>query len=333
MANQILLLNQAGIESVRGTPVPATRIVYADITPDIQRALNHGINRSGTFTSRRRPHYSRTRPNFAAVDEATFEDLAWWMELAIKGGVTGAGDAGSPEAFTYEYIPSLSTDDLDSITLEWNEAGNPIESSQLMIDSWTLRGDPDNDNESAWMFDAQLMGRDVTTGITYTPAIPQRDTEVILARGTKFYVDGTAANVGMTQVTGKLINWSISGNNNLHFKAFAEDERYFAANKVGRGERTYDTQLTFEFEDPDEFDNFLSSDPVFRAIRLERDGSIIHDAVRNRLRTDIFGYWSTFQRGNRETNLTATMTLQHFLDADATTDFRAEVVNDLSVLP
>lgn len=326
----ILLKNQAGIEVTRGTAVAATRKVYADITPSIDRTLNWGRSRTGTYDARRRPSYSRIRPTFSGVDSATYEDLAWWGQLMWKGGVTGVTDGGTPPGYTYTFLPTLATDDLKSITLEFNEAGNPMESSQVMVTSWTLRGDADNDQESEWMLDLEMMGRDFTTGITYTAALGERTTEAIIARGTKVYVDD--ATMGSTQLTGKLINWSITGNNNIHFKAFAEDENAFAANKVGRGERTVDAQFTFEFDDADELDNFLSTTPVERLIRLEREGTTIHTTTKKRLRTDLAGFWSSWSRSDREGNLTAVFGLQAGYNTTLAGSFKAEIVNALASL-
>lgn len=329
----ILLRGQAGIEATRGTPVAATRIVYADITPSIDRTLNFGRSRTGTYNARRRPSYSRIRPTFSAVDSATYEDLAWWLQFGLKGNVAGVGDAGTPEAFTYPFVPSLSTDDLESMTLEFNNASNAMEASQVMVNSFTLRGDADNDQESEWMLDLEMMARDVDTGITFTPALTHRDTEPIIARGTKIYMDDTAGALGTTQLLGKLINWSVTVNNNIHFKAFSEDENAFAANKVGRGERTVDAQFTVEFDDHDELDNFLSTTPVVRYVRLEREGSTIHTTVKNRLRVDLNGYWSSWSRSDREGNLTAVFGMQAAFDTTTSTDIEIEVVNDVETLP
>lgn len=332
--NEVFLLkNQAGIEVTRGTPVAATRKVYADITPSIDRPFNWGRSRTGTYNARRRPSTGRIRPTFSAVDSATFEDLPWWLQFGLKGGVTGVTDADTPPAYTYTFVPSLSTDDLKSMTLEFNEAGNPMESSQVMVNSFTLRFDSDNDSESEWMIDLELLGRDVTTGITYTAALSERVTEPILARGTKIFLDDTAAEIGDTQLLGYLINGSITVNNNLHMKAFSEDENYFAANRVGRGERTVDAQFTFEFDNHTELDNYLNPVPVERFVRLSREGTEINDAPTPKsMEIDLNGYWTSWSRSDREGNLTAVFGMQAGFNATTATDLSITVVNALASL-
>jgi hypothetical protein len=327
----ILLRAQAAIESVRGTDLAATRKVYAQITPSVVRPLSPFRNTTGTFKGRRRPSYARTKVSLSAMDEATYQDLPWWLQGCLKGGVTGVGDGGSPIAYTYTFLPTAATDDLASYTFEIGDVGNPYQTSQAMVNSWTLRMDSDNDAEPSWMLDLQLISRDWGT-TTFTAALTDRTTEAILARGTKIYVD--TSTIGSTQLTGKLISASITGNNNLTFKSFAEDVTYVAANKVGRGEQTIDAQFTFEFDDNTEFANYLSTVPVQRKIRFEQSGgTAIHTTVFPRMRVDLYGYWSSWSRGTRVNNLTATFGLMAFYDSTATSDIVVAIVNSLITLP
>lgn len=323
-------LNQAGLETTRGTNVAATRKVYADITKNYNRPPTEFVDRSGTYAGRRRIAYGRPVISFAATDLMTYEDAPWWFQLAIKGGVAGVTDGGTPPAYTFAFTPSLTTDDLKSITLEFNESGNPYESGQVMVNSWTIRIDPDN--EGGWMFDAELLARDWTT-TTYTGAISDRTTEVIRAPGTKMYLD--TATLGSTQLTGKLISASVTGNNNLHMKAFAEDDGSWAANKVGRGLRRFDAQFVLEFDSDTQFAQYRSSTPTEVFIRLEREGTQIHgtSVTNKRIRLDMNGYWSTISWGDREGNIIATFGFSAYYNATSGYDLKAEVVNALSTLP
>ncbi|MDQ3095120.1 MAG: hypothetical protein M3Q82_04040, partial [Actinomycetota bacterium] len=269
----ILQLNQAGIEVTRGTNVAATRKIYARIAPSYDRPITEFVDTTGTFQGRRRMGYGRQKVAFSATDMVTYEDLAWWLKFMQKGGVVGVTDVGTPPAYTYTFLPTLATDDLNSMTLEFGEPGNPYESGQVMVNDWTLRFDADNDSEPGWMLEAGMIGRDWAT-TTFTPSLVDRTTEVVVARGTKVFVDTTT--IGTTQKTGWLISGSISGNNNLHYKAFSEDENSYAANKVGRGIQITDAELTVEFDSDVDFAQFRATTPVQRKIRLQREGSIIH---------------------------------------------------------
>ena len=118
-----------------------------------------------------------------------------------------------------------------------------------------------------------------------------------------------------------------------HPQAFAEDADGFSAGKTGRGERTTDVQITYEFDDYDEYNDFLSSAPVLRAVRLYQEGSIIHSTVRKSIAFDITGYWATFAESDREGNTTAVMALQGgLIDATFGNDYKVEVLNGLATL-
>ena len=308
----------------------ATRKVYAQIEPTYEKPLAFFTDTSGTYTARRRSSYGRERVGFTATDMATYEDLAWWLQLAIKGGVTGSGSAST--GYTYAFTPSLSTDDLKSMTLEFGESGNPYEADQVMVNTWTLRGDPDSDTEPAWMFEAEMMGRTIST-TTYTTSLSDRTTEPITARGTKLYVDTTAGGIGGTQLTGHLINWSLTGNNNIHYKAFAENESNYAANAVGRGERTYDGEVTIEFDSDTTaigFSKLRSGTALY--LRLEREGSTIATTYKKKLTIDCAAYVSSITFGDREGNMTATVGFNCFYDATLGFDLKATVINALSTL-
>jgi len=253
--------------------------------------------------------------------------------MFLKGGVTPTGDSDTPEAFTWVFAPSPASDDLKSITLEFNESGNPYESGQVMVTQATLRFDADNDNEPALMLDLQLMGRDwVTT--TFTAALTDRETEPITARGMKLFVDDAGGTIGSTQILGKLISGSVTFNPNIHFKAFAEDETGPAANKVGRGEYQVDYQMVWEFDSDTEFAKYRNSIPQDRLIRLSREGSEINDAPTNKLfQLDIFrGLTNSWSRSDREGNLTMTLGGSGFYSTDEAKLVELTIVNALGTL-
>jgi hypothetical protein len=322
---EILRLNQAGFESTRGTGVAATRKVYANISPNFTKALRDFSDTSGTFEDRRRLAFQREIITFSGVELLTYEDLAWWAQLMLKGNVAGVGDAGTPEAFTYTFVPSLATDDLEAMTLEWNHVGNAYESTQVMVNTWAIRIDPDN--EGGWMLDLEMLARDMAT-TTHTAAIPDRTTEVIKAPTTKLYLDD--ATLGSTQVTDKFISATVNGNNNIHFKAFAEHETQFAANKVGRGARRHSATVTMEFDSDAEFAKMRAG--TKRYMRILTEGAVIHDAVKSQAQIDMNGYWETIAWANREGNIIATFGLAGFYDVTSGYSLKLTVVNDIETL-
>jgi hypothetical protein len=289
--------------------------------------LQEFTDQSGTYEGRRIPAQLRPTIGFTSSEKLTYEDFPWWLQfmIGVNAGLAAVGDAGTPEAFTREAVPSLETDDLASMTLEFNHVGNPYESSQVMVNTWTIRIDPDN--EGAWMLDTEMVGRTWDT-TAFTGSLPDRTVSIIKAPGTKMFIDDTFGGLGTTQLTGKLIGASVTGNNNLHLKAFSEDEVNFAAGKVGRGLRTFDAQFVWEFDDDVEFAKYRTTgDPVERFVRIEREGATIHGAVKKRARIDMNGFYMSWAPGDREGNLTMTMGLACYYNATAGYSLAIEVVN------
>lgn len=333
--NEVILLQaQAGIETTRGTAVAATRKVYAQITPSYAKALMDFADTTGTFMDRRRAAYGREKVGFSAKDICTFEDLPWWAGLFMKGGVSGVTDAGTPPAYTYTFLPSVATDDLESITLEFNEAGNPYESAQVMVTKATLRMDADNDQEPGWMLDLELMGIDWSTTV-FTVALSDRATEVIMARGTKLFIDDAGGTIGTTQKLGSLINASIAIDTGIHFKAFSENATGYAPNKVGRKAYRVDSQFTFEFDSDTEFAKYRNTAPQERLIRLQSDGTEIHGgtSVKKSMKLDLYGYWNSWARSDRDGNLTAQFGHAGFYNPTAAKMIQLAIVNALVSLP
>lgn len=323
-ANEVIRKkHQIGLETTRGTTVPATHRWYAQVEYAYDRALQEFTDQSGGYSGRRIPAYLRPTVGLTSTEKFTFDDAPLRAEMMLKGDVAASADAGTPIAYTRPYVPSLETDDLKSATVEFNHTGNVYATDQAMVQSWTMRIDPDN--EGAWMLDQELVGRTWVPG-AYTAALADRTLEAVKAPGTKVFLSPTA--FGSDQLLGQLIGASITGNNNLHLKAFSEDELNYAANKVGRGLRTFDAQVIFEFADDVQFLRYRTAAPVPMYLRIERDGTIIHDAVKNRIRMDLFGYFSSWSPGDREGNLTATMGIAGYYDPVSGFDFKMEVVND-----
>lgn len=349
--NELILRKvQAGVEGAPGvtgvTGVAANRVVYAQVQPSYERPTATFTDTSGTRFGRRRYAQGRARVGFSATDVGTYEDLPYWFQMAVNGpagpvrpvsatGALSSAGASSPTGTTgyaYYFKPDSATYTNKSITLEFGEPGNAYKSTQVMVNSWTLRGDPDNDGEPAWMLDLEMIGRDWST-TTYTASLSDRTTEVATARGTLCYLDTSSA-IGTTQLTGKLISWSFTGNNNLHYKAFAEDENFMAANKIGFGETTFDGQLVVEFDaDTDFFSRYRNGTAI--KLKLARYGTAIagtSPSVSKSLALDVpNAYITGISWGDRDGNITATISFQAYHDSTYGAPFALQVVNGLAL--
>ena len=321
-----------GFETTIGTAVAATCKLYARTDPanGVNVPLVWFDDATGTYANRRRPQKGRTTVGFPVTDLATFEDLHWWLYMLIEG--TPDESVGTdPSVLIHGFTPDLATDTLKSATFEWGDPGNKYQIAQAFANSFTLRGDSDSDSELGWMLEMDMIARTFDTLTNFT-VLSDRTTEVITARGTKCYIDDTAAAIGTTQLLGQLISWSISGNINRHTKAFAEDEYYVAEEVTGRQARTFDAQLVLEFKDDAEFEKYRNAVPQQRAVRLRREGSEIATGENKALEIDLLGYWATVATGDRQGNKTITLGLQAGYDAAESYDAKFTVTNDQAAL-
>jgi len=322
---------QAGLEGTRGSAATVTRKLYETIRfTDTYEPLDFTEN-AGSYDGWRTFALGPVNVTGTVDGPVSFEDFPWWLELGVKGGVTGTTDS-DPDAPAYEYdfTPSTATDDLKSATMEHGAPDNVYQTLMTMVNEWTVKGDIDGD--ATWMFTANLIGRNVThVGGGFTGAISDRDREFVKAAGTKLFIDDDPGDVGTTQVTAKFISFSLTWNNAIAPKRFMEDETQVSA-RVGRGARQITGQVRLEFTDDTE--KALYRAGTARAIRILREGSIIHDAVPKSIAIDIpSAYWLTPSDDPRENNMTLTFGFRAYTTADVGYPATITVVNDLSALP
>ena len=138
-----------GTETIPGTAVvPDGRL----LVPFTAQPGIGAIRRSQDATG----GYDRTATARRATADAsatfggpvTFQELAILPKYAMRGGITGSGDSGSPEAFTYTYGPSFNADDIDTATIQFGVDGLPWVATGVRFDEFNISGDAtgaDND--------------------------------------------------------------------------------------------------------------------------------------------------------------------------------------------
>lgn len=321
---------QAGLETTRGTAVAATRKLYVTgRNQSYDRTLAARSSATGTYQGRRAASYSRAMGGLQLTDVLTFESAPWWFMLCMSKTPAAVGDSGTPtEAQARTYKPDMASDTLASATIEGIDKQTSYDWAQAMVNQWNIRWDSDSTSDPDYLIETTLLTL-APVPAAQTGSIGDRTEEAIPCRGTKVYIDDGGDAIGTTQRTGMAISGSISGNNNLSFPGYSENETGPAPGVVIRGEATVDAQLVLSFQNDDDFADFRSDIPVFKKIRLERSGTTIHTTVKKRIRFDIYGYWSAIAWGDRNGERTVTLSLMGFVDATAASAFVAEVVNDL----
>lgn len=328
MGEVVLRKTQATLEAARGTQLAATRKVYGrGVVGDKMKVIQIDDEQRGTFVSSYRSQPGLLDQSFAFEGEVTYEDLAWWLQLALKGGVTGVLSAVT--VYTYTFVPTQSTDDLKSATFETGDDTQAWKAGFCMVDKLEISaalGD-------AIRFKADILVDDWATA-TFTGALSDRVTEDALTHLSKFAI-GAAGAVPAGYITGRFIGWKLTIQNNLKPKFFADG----AGNKytgMGRQKRQFMLEATFEgnaatVTEKSNFDN-----TVARVARVTATGSIIAGSTGNVVRSiDIVipGIWTTYDPGDRDTNSIYTGVLEAQYDAALGYDISVAVANALVTLP
>lgn len=306
---------QAGIEATRGTAVPATRRLYV-IDGEANLAAPQLIfpEDRGDLINVYEANLGNKEITAAIRDyKVTFEDLIFWLSLALKGGVTPTGI----DPYTWAFTPSVSTDDLKSATLEWADGFDEWQIPFGMCNVLTLRGTVGD----IWHLSADLLGKDMVDQ-ALTGALGSIVREAALFSKTQIFID--SATIGTTEVTGRLTEAEIAINNNFATEYFNNS---LLMTGVNRGKRVITARLRLKFNSIAEYNNWLAE--TTRKIRVRIAGS---DSPSRRIDLDLYGRWQSHVRGQQDNMIYADMELLPVYDSTFTAEMGAVVINHISAL-
>lgn len=331
MAEKVLTKTQAGIEATRGTIVPATRKVYG--TTMLKRVQAQVIREedSGTFAKiigESAVYLGSIDANGQHTAVASFEDLAWWCQLAINGGVAPV-QIGASGAYTYTFTPSQTVDNLKTATFE-QVSDDTTNDSKVMAygicDKITISGVVGG----SWDMSCDLFGKDLVAQAA-TAGITDRQVESIKTKLTKIYVGAAGAAVPATELVGTVYEFKVHVQNNMQRKYFIGGADTFQG--MGRAHRTVEAEMVFELNasSATEYANWQAL--TGRTLRIEATGT---DAGGGNAKTASIllpGVWASAEIGNRGTNRIYTMKYTGVYNLALATDVKISVTNSLPTLP
>ena len=240
---------QVGKQSVIGTAVPATR------TLPYRSAITLNPNRTdpdvdvGSLDPIIAPYATALEAGMSgATGPQTYNDLSIRASAGIMGGVTPTGSAVAGYTWTYQPA-SLTADTFDYYTIESGDdtaasGGAGINGFGGVIDSfgmtmpedlgpWTVSDD--------WTFAGAVWGN--KTGAISVDANPM----FMFGADTSFYLNSVPGAIGATQLTDAVRGASLTINNNLDEKRYANGSNTrFQLGAYGRGAREITLTLTVE---------------------------------------------------------------------------------------
>ena len=240
--------SQIGKQTVIGTAVAATRrLPWRGIVSYNPNRTDPDVD-TGTLDPAITPYPMAPETSWAPAAPLTYDDLPYRLAGALKGGVTATGSAAVGYTWTYA-AASTTADPFDYFTVETADdtaatdgirgTGGVINTfSEEMPDDlgpWTFSDD--------WVFAAASLAQDITAGLDVddTPSY-------VFGADTEIWVDANAAGIGTTWWTDALHAATVTINNNLDQKRFANganaSNTRFRLSGYGRGAREIELVLT-----------------------------------------------------------------------------------------
>jgi hypothetical protein len=193
---------QIGKESTPGTDHAATaRLVgKLDMSPDFKFYRPDDLE-TGRLSSYERSTIVGKQAKITFEADANYEQLAYILGMAIKGGInpTGAGP------YVWTFLPNLtSANSPDTYTVEGGDDHQAYQSTYCFATGMELSGQIDD----VVKVKADIVGQSVDT-TTFTAALTEPSTLTpIEAQTCKLYIDTTWAGLGGTQAANTLVDFT-----------------------------------------------------------------------------------------------------------------------------
>ena len=331
---------QIAKQSVIGTAVPTTRTLpYRSVVVLNPNRTDPDVD-VGSLDPIIAPYATAQDVTMSgAAGPLTFDDLAIRLSAGIKGGVspTGNGVAG----YTWTFQPaSLTADSFDYYTVESGDdtaesAGAGINGfggvvnqfAQTMpedLGPWTVSDD--------WVFSGAVFGNK-TSSVTV-----DANPKFAFGADTSFYLDTAAGAIGATQLVDAVRGASLTINNNLDLKRYANGSNTrFQLGAYGRGPRTIELTLTVEKTTATIAEAATLDDtPVpNRYIKISCNSTENAGSGGTKAKFDYFlpVRLISVTDGEIGGNANWTFTYHGFYDSTLQYAFKAVVINSLSALP
>jgi hypothetical protein len=235
---------EAALETEKGTAKIATRILAARITGTSFNRNREWVDEDrGSFVQNYRQTEGGKDYSFTLeVEAASYEQLPWFFETAVKGSVTATGGG-------ITFTPSstgVTGDDLNSATIDFGDDTQMYQMTYCEANSFTLGFDTlAVGGAFPLKFSADYRTKSLTSNSQPSNALSYPTLTTIEATSATFYLGAIAtAFASLPVVSGSLRSFSLSYDNAMSPKLFVGDGKEYSA--LGRGKRSVTFEGTFE---------------------------------------------------------------------------------------
>lgn len=329
MGERVLTITAASFEAVRGTPEapPPDRRIYG--TSDFTKVQPLIIREEDVG------QYSQIVGADAAVlgpleaggthnEDVTYEDIAWWGLMALRGDVTAVVSGVTAQTRTFD--PSETVDNLKTSTF-WQQDGTQAWQVPFgLVDEFEITGAVGQ----PWTMRASMLGSDMLPVASFTDPGARLGRETVRMGHSKLYIGVPGADPA-GQVLGTFIDFRLLIRNNFRRKFFGDGSD--AMQGVGREHREVECDFTFEENASSLAERVNWVGNVARVVAIQATGSDIAGStgpIKKSVRLVMPGMWDGWALSSRTSNRIFTMKLRGLYDITFGKQFRLVSVNGLA---
>lgn len=313
---------RAALETVRGTSLTPTRIIYAEeFTLDHTVATIRPEELRGSYEG---VYAAEAGPETSSVTMAgrvSYDDLPWHANMFFKKVQTPTG-AGP---YVYTFLPTNTSDDLNTFTLQLGDAAaiatSPgVQLSYGFADELNLHFEKNDDG--AVTFNARYLFAKALTQITaFTGSLSNRTTTPASANVTTIKIDETT--IGTTPDTAVT---AVDFTMQIGPVPFYTLDGTLAANAVYRPDyRRWTAEITRQYANATEFSAYVAK--TIKKIRVTTTTGANAIIV-----LDLYGVWTGRSYSDVDGIITEVLTLEPVYDTTSTSSVSLVVTNGIAAL-
>ncbi len=332
---------QFGKQSVLGTGVAATRRMAfrgnLEVEPNWTDQEDVDV---GSIDPVLPPYRTAIDVTASLSGALNFDHIPMLMAAGLRGGQSGVAGGSGSFVWTHTGL-SLTATTLDYFTAEWADdvTGDGYNAKDGIVESLEFSFD---DELGPWQVSASWRFGSVNHGVTPTAALNvSSNLPLCFGADTQLFIDDTSGGIGGTQISDALHGASISIENEIDVKRFANGSNSrFAVSGYGLAGRGITASFTFAKASTitgaldSEVTDWLNADPVNRYLLVRvQSTSLAESGVPYQWDVKLSGTWRTRGDGERGGNSSVTLEMTGRYDSSLGYPIQSVTTGTRATLP
>jgi hypothetical protein len=315
---------RAALESVRGTDLTPTRLIYfSDAshgqTTETIRPEEYRNSYSGFFSA----SAGRETNTLRLESRASYDDIIWYGNLFLKAVASGTGGS---DPYTWTFLPTLTSDDVKTATVQLAYDASLIGTQPgvklnfVMGDTLNIKWEKSED--AAVMIAADFASAKAATQITaFTGSLTDRTVTLMSTNNTTVYIDATT--IGSTADSNVIaVDWTLNLN---PVPLYTLDATTAAAAVYRPQHRTWTATITRQY-------NGATGWSAYTAKTVQKIRVTTTTGASRSFQHDMYGVYTNREWADVDGIITEVLTLEPVYDTASTSDFNWVVKNGIAAI-